>query len=279
MHLRPRLARGVPRQAARASEPGEEHDQRAILRKLVDMQYERNDMNLVRGKFRVRGDTIEVHPAYDETAVRIELFGDEIERIQVVDPLTGEQVKLLDELVVFPNTHYVVGDERMRVAIGRIEAELQERLAYFEQEGKLLEAQRLRMRTQYDLEMMQEVGFCSGIENYSAPIDGRGPGEPPHTLLDFFPKDFLVVLDESHVTVPQLHGQYEGDRSRKETLIDARLPAAVGRRQPAAAVRGVHGAGRPGRVPVGHARARTSARCRARSSSRSCGRPAWSTPR
>jgi excinuclease ABC subunit B len=208
--------------------PGEEHDQRSILRKLVDMHYERNDMNLVRGKFRVRGDTIEVHPAYDETAVRIELFGDEVERIQVVDPLTGEQVTVLDELIVFPATHYVAGEERMRVAIQRIEAELQQRLAQFEREGKLLEAQRLRMRTQYDLEMMQEVGFCNGIENYSGPIDGRAHGEPPHTLLDFFPKDFLVVLDESHVSVPQLHGQYEGDRSRKETLIDHgfRLPSA-----------------------------------------------------
>ncbi|HVN51597.1 MAG TPA: excinuclease ABC subunit UvrB, partial [Acidimicrobiales bacterium] len=211
---------------------GETHDQRSILRRLVDMQYERNDMNLVRGKFRVRGDTIEVHPAYDETAVRIELFGDEVEAVTVVDPLTGERVESRDELVVFPATHYVAGDERMRVAIGRIEAELQERLAAFEAEGKLLEAQRLRMRTQYDLEMMQEVGFCSGIENYSAPIDGRKPGEPPHTLLDFFPDDFLVVLDESHQSVPQLHGQYEGDRSRKETLIEHgfRLPSAADNR-------------------------------------------------
>ncbi len=211
---------------------GETHDQRSILRRLVDMQYERNDLNLVRGKFRVRGDTIEVHPAYDETAVRISLFGDEVETISVVDPLTGEKVADLDELVVFPATHYVAGDERMRVAIGRIEAELQDRLATFEREGKLLEAQRLRMRTQYDLEMMQEVGFCNGIENYSAPIDGRAPGEAPNTLLDFFPDDFLVVLDESHQSVPQLHGQYEGDRSRKETLIDHgfRLPSAADNR-------------------------------------------------
>jgi excinuclease ABC subunit B len=211
---------------------GEEQDQRSILRRLVDMQYERNDMNLVRGKFRVRGDTIEVHPAYDETAVRVELFGDEIEAITVVDPLTGEKVQTLDELVVFPATHYVTGAERMRKAIVRIEAELQERLAWFEKEQKLLEAQRLRMRTQYDLEMMQEVGYCNGIENYSAPIDGRGPGETPHTLLDFFPEDFLLVIDESHQTVPQLHGQYEGDRSRKEVLIDHgfRLPSAADNR-------------------------------------------------
>jgi excinuclease ABC subunit B len=211
---------------------GEEHDQRSILRKLVDMRYERNDMNLVRGKFRVRGDTIEVHAAYEETAYRIELFGDEVEQITVVDPLTGERLDALEELVMFPATHYVAGDQRMRLAITRIEAELQERLAWFEERGKLLEAQRLRMRTQYDLEMMQEVGFCNGIENYSAPIDGRSPGTPPNTLLDFFPKDFLVVVDESHVAVPQLHGQYEGDRSRKDTLIEHgfRLPSAADNR-------------------------------------------------
>ncbi len=211
---------------------GEEHDQRGILRRLVDMQYERNDMNLVRGKFRVRGDTVEIHPAYDEHAIRIELFGDEVEAITQVDPLTGQLVATLDELVVFPATHYVAGEERMRAAITRIEAELQERLAWFESEGKLLEAQRLRMRTQYDLEMMQELGFCNGIENYSAPIEGRGPGTPPNTLLDFFPDDFLVVLDESHVAVPQLHGQYEGDRSRKENLIEYgfRLPSAADNR-------------------------------------------------
>jgi excinuclease ABC subunit B len=212
---------------------GEEQDQRAILRKLVDMQYERNDQNLVRGKFRVRGDTIEVHPAYEEFAVRIELFGDEIERITTVDTLTGEQLGALDELVVFPATHYVAGDERMKRAIVNIESELQERLAWFEAQGKLLEAQRLRMRTQYDLEMLAEVGSCSGIENYSRHIDGRQPGQPPHTLLDFFPKDqWLLVIDESHVTVPQLHGQYEGDRSRKETLVDHgfRLPSAADNR-------------------------------------------------
>jgi excinuclease ABC subunit B len=211
---------------------GEEIDQRAVLRKLVDMRYDRNDMNLTRGKFRVRGDTIELHPAYDETAVRIELFGDEIERITVVDPVTGEHLRVLDDLAVYPATHYVAGEERMHKAIARIEAELAERLAYFEKEGKLLEAQRLRMRTQYDLEMMQEVGFCNGIENYSAPIDGRGPGEAPNTLLDFFPDDYLLVIDESHVAVPQLHGQYEGDRSRKEQLIEHgfRLPSAADNR-------------------------------------------------
>jgi len=211
---------------------GAEQDQRAILRRLVDMQYERNDANLVRGKFRVRGDTIEVHPAYDEHPVRIELFGDEIERITRMDLLTGEQLGDLDDLVIFPRTHYVAGDERMQVALKGIESELQARLAFFEGEAKLLEAQRLRMRTSYDLEMMAEVGVCSGIENYSRHIDGRSAGEPPHTLMDFFPDDFLLVIDESHVTVPQLHGQYEGDRSRKETLIEHgfRLPSAADNR-------------------------------------------------
>ncbi len=211
---------------------GAQYDQRAILRRLVDMQYERNDANLVRGKFRVRGDTIEVHPAYEEHAVRIELFGDEIERIATLDTLTGERLGEPDELVIFPATHYVAGDERMRIAITGIEAELQERLAWFEAEGKLLEAQRLRMRTSYDLEMLAEVGVCSGIENYSRHIDGRRPGEAPNTLINFFPKDFLLVIDESHQTVPQLHGQYEGDRSRKETLIEHgfRLPSAADNR-------------------------------------------------
>ncbi|MCP5029195.1 MAG: excinuclease ABC subunit UvrB, partial [Actinomycetia bacterium] len=211
---------------------GNEYDQREILRRLVDMQYERNDMNLTRGKFRVRGDTLEIHPAYEEFAVRVEFFGDDVEQITTVDPLTGERLSELSELVVFPASHYVASDERMQKAVVRIEKELQERLAQFEKEGKLLEAQRLRMRTEYDLEMIQEVGFCSGIENYSAPIDGRAPGETPNTLIDFFPDDFLMVLDESHVAVPQLHGQYEGDRSRKATLVDHgfRLPSAADNR-------------------------------------------------
>ncbi|MEO6988144.1 MAG: excinuclease ABC subunit UvrB [Aquihabitans sp.] len=211
---------------------GEEIDHRATLRKLVDMQYDRNDVNLTRGKFRVRGDTIEIHPPYDETAVRIELFGDEIERIAVFDPLTGEVVRTEQDYVFLPATHYVASDERMTKAITRIEHELQERLATFESEGKLLEAQRLRMRTQYDLEMMAEMGFCNGIENYSAPIDGRSPGEPPGTLLNFFPDDFVVVMDESHQSVPQLHGQYFGDRARKEQLIEHgfRLPSAADNR-------------------------------------------------
>jgi len=211
---------------------GDSLDQRLLLRRFVDMQYERNDVNLTRGKFRVRGDTIEIHPAYDETALRIELFGDEIESMVTFDPLTGEKIKVHDTFTILPATHYVASEERLQKAIVRIEAELQERLARFEAEGKLLEAQRLRMRTQYDLEMMAEVGFCNGIENYSAPIDGRSPGDAPATLLDYFPRDFLMVIDESHQTVPQLHGQYEGDHSRKEVLIEHgfRLPSAADNR-------------------------------------------------
>ncbi len=213
-------------------ELGQQIDQRQLLRRLVEMNYERNDTNLTRGHFRVRGDTIEVHPAYEEHVVRIELFGDEVERMVAIDPLTGEQLGFLEHLEIFPATHYVASDERMRRAIASIEQELADRLAWFESQGKALEAQRLRMRTEYDLEMLAEVGHCNGIENYSRHIDGRRPGEPPHTLLDFFPPDFLVVIDESHVTVPQLHGQYEGDRSRKETLVEHgfRLPSALDNR-------------------------------------------------
>ncbi len=212
--------------------PGETHDQRSILRRLVDMHYERNDANLVRGRFRVRGDTIELHPAYEETSVRIELFGDEVERMTRFDALTGELGDELEELAVFPATHYVAGDERMRRAIADIEIELGERLRELEGGGKLLEAQRLRMRTEHDLEMLAEVGQCNGIENYSRHLDGRASGQPPFTLLDYFPDDWLLVLDESHVTVPQLHGQYEGDRSRKEVLVEHgfRLPSAMDNR-------------------------------------------------
>ena len=207
---------------------GVDYDMRSILRRLVDLQFDRNDIALGRGKFRVRGDTIEVHPSYDETVLRIEMFGDTVDRITVVDPLTGETLDELPEVMVFPATHYVAGDERMRKAVIGIEAELQERLAWFEANGKLLEAQRLRMRTQYDLEMIQEVGYCNGIENYSMHIDGRTYGQPPFTLLDYFPSDFLLVIDESHVAVPQLHGQYMGDLSRKDQLVEHgfRLPSA-----------------------------------------------------
>ena len=211
---------------------GVDYDQRSILARLVDLQYDRNDMTLGRGNFRVRGDTIEVHPAYEETVTRLEMFGDTVERISVVDPVTGETLRDLSEVVVFPATHYVAGEERMRVAIENIELELAERLKVFEAQNKLLEAQRIRMRTMFDLEMMKEVGYCNGIENYSMHIDGRQPGEPPFTLLDYFPKDFLLVIDESHVAVPQLHGQFAGDRSRKQTLVEHgfRLPSAMDNR-------------------------------------------------
>ena len=211
---------------------GVDYDQRSILARLVELQYDRNDMTLGRGNFRVRGDTIEVHPAYEETITRLEMFGDTVERISVVDPVTGETLRDLSEIVIFPATHYVAGEERMRVAMLGIEQELAQQLKMFESENKLLEAQRIRMRTMFDLEMMKEVGYCNGIENYSMHIDGRQPGEPPFTLLDYFPKDYLLVIDESHVAVPQLHGQFAGDRSRKQTLVEHgfRLPSAMDNR-------------------------------------------------
>ena len=211
---------------------GVDYDQRSILKRLVDLQYDRNDLTLGRGNFRVRGDTIEVHPAYDETVTRFEMFGDTVERITIVDPVTGETLQDLNQTMVFPATHYVAGNERMQRAMLQIEAELQPRLKQFETEGKLLEAQRLRQRTQYDLEMMAEVGYCNGIENYSMHIDGRVHGQPPFTLLDYFPDDFLMVMDESHVSIPQLHGQYAGDQNRKATLIEHgfRLPSAADNR-------------------------------------------------
>src|SRR6202162_1362773 len=203
-----------------------------LLRLLVDVQYSRNDVAFTRGSFRVRGDTVEIIPSYEELAVRIEFFGDEIEALYSLPPLTGEVIRSVDTLRIFPATHYVAGPERMARAISTIEVELAERLAEFERQGKLLEAQRLRMRTNHEIEMMRQVGFCSGIENYSRHIDGRGPGSPPATLLDYFPEDFLLVIDESHVTVPQIGGMYEGDFSRKRNLVDYgfRLPSAVDNR-------------------------------------------------
>ncbi len=211
---------------------GEERDLRSILRTLIDMHYERNDTNLARGCFRVRGDTLEIKPAYEENVVRVEFFGDDVERVTILDPLTGERLETLDELVVFPASHYVTTEENLRRAVVGIEEELAERLSWFESQGKLLESQRLRMRTTHDLEMLTEVGYCNGVENYSAHIDGRSPGEAPFTLLDYFPDDFLTVIDESHVAVPQLRGQFRGDRSRKETLIEHgfRLPSAADNR-------------------------------------------------
>ncbi|GAB3165301.1 excinuclease ABC subunit UvrB [Microbispora hainanensis] len=211
---------------------GQQIERDQLLRRLVDMQYTRNDLSFTRGTFRVRGDTVEVIPVYQELAVRIEMFGDEIEKLATLHPLTGEVVGEDDELHIFPASHYVAGPERMERAIAGIEAELVERLADLERQGKLLEAQRLRMRTTYDIEMMRQVGTCAGIENYSRHIDGREAGTPPHTLLDFFPDDFLLVLDESHQTVPQIGAMYEGDASRKRTLVDHgfRLPSAMDNR-------------------------------------------------
>lgn len=204
----------------------------ALIRRFVNMQYERNDVDFSRGKFRVRGDTIEIIPVYEENAIRIELFGDEIEALYSLHPLTGNVIKKMDAVSVFPATHYAASPATMQRAIGTIQEELQERLQELEREGKLLEAQRLRMRTQFDLEMMEQIGFCSGIENYSRHIDGRAPGEAPNCLLDYFPDDFLVVIDESHVTVPQIGAMYEGDASRKRTLVEHgfRLPSALDNR-------------------------------------------------
>jgi excinuclease ABC subunit B len=204
----------------------------ALIRRFVGMQYERNDVDFSRGKFRVRGDTIEIIPMYEEHAIRIELFGDEIEALYSLHPLTGNVIQQMDAVSVFPATHYAASPATMQRAIGTIQEELRERLQELEREGKLLEAQRLRMRTQFDLEMMEQIGFCSGIENYSRHIDGRQPGEAPNCLLDYFPDDFLVVIDESHVTVPQIGAMYEGDASRKRTLVEHgfRLPSALDNR-------------------------------------------------
>ncbi len=211
---------------------GETMDRDTLLRSLVDIQYTRNDIAFQRGTFRVRGDTVEIFPVYEEHPIRIEMFGDEIERLLTLHPVTGEIITDDQQTHVFPATHYVAGPDRMRRAIAQIEEELGSRLAEFESQGKLLEAQRLRMRTTYDLELMQQMGFCSGIENYSRHIDGRDAGSPPNCLLDYFPEDFLMVIDESHVTVPQIGAMYEGDMSRKRTLVDHgfRLPSAMDNR-------------------------------------------------
>ena len=207
-------------------------DRDALLRRFVAMQYVRNDMAFTRGTFRVRGDTIEIIPVYEELAIRIEMFGDEIESLAVLHPLTGDVIDQVDHTYLFPASHYVAGEERMKKAIASIEDELDERLAWFRGQNKLLEEQRLRMRTTFDLEMLKEIGSCSGVENYSRHIDGRGPGTPPHTLLDYFPDDFLLIIDESHVTVPQIGAMFEGDMSRKRTLVDYgfRLPSAMDNR-------------------------------------------------
>jgi excinuclease ABC subunit B len=202
------------------------------VRRLVDIQYERNEVNLVRGKFRLKGDTLEVFPAYEETIYRIEYFGDEIDRILRMNPLTGEILEEMREVYIYPATHYVAEQERVLRAVGDIEVELHDRLGELERKGQLLEAQRLRMRTSYDMEMMREIGTCAGIENYSRHLDGREEGSPPYTLLDYFPDNYITIIDESHVTIPQIHGQYAGDRSRKTVLVDHgfRLPSAMDNR-------------------------------------------------
>jgi excinuclease ABC subunit B len=211
---------------------GDEIERNALLRKFVDVQYKRNDMAFERGTFRVRGDTVEIIPMYEELAVRIEMFGDEIEKIMTLNPLTGEIVRDEEEIYIFPATHYAAGPETMKRAMSDIEDELQIQLNLFKKQGKLLEEQRLRMRTTFDLEMMQQLGFCSGIENYSRHLDGRAPGSAPNCLLDYFPEDFLVVIDESHVTVPQIGAMFEGDSARKRTLVEHgfRLPSALDNR-------------------------------------------------
>ncbi|MHC8495496.1 MAG: excinuclease ABC subunit UvrB [Actinomycetes bacterium] len=211
---------------------GEEHDRDGLLRRLVDIQYTRNDVAFERGTFRVRGDTIEVFPVYELHPVRIEMFGDEIERLMTLHPVTGEVITDDKEMYIFPASHYVAGPERMERAIAGIEAELAERLGELDRQGKLLESQRLRMRTTYDVEMLQQMGMCSGVENYSLHIDGRERGSAPNCLIDYFPEDFLLVIDESHVSVPQIGGMYEGDMSRKRTLVDHgfRLPSAMDNR-------------------------------------------------
>lgn len=210
----------------------EELDRDRFLRLLVDIQYERNDVGFTRGTFRVKGDTVDIIPAYEERAVRIEFFGDDIDSLYYIHPVTGDVIEQVDEVRIFPATHYVAGPERMEKAVADIKEELAERLEDLENRGKLLEAQRLRMRTEYDLEMIEQVGFCSGIENYSRHVDGRPAGSAPATLLDYFPEDFLTIIDESHVTVPQIGGMYEGDMSRKRNLVEFgfRLPSAVDNR-------------------------------------------------
>ncbi len=211
---------------------GVEFPMEAALSRLVDLQYERNEVNLTRGRFRVRGDTLEVYPAYEETVARVEFFGDEVERILMMNPVTGEVIEEHKELFIFPASHFVTPQDRMQRAIGTIEEELAEQLALLEKQNKLLEAQRLRMRTSYDLEMLREVGFCSGIENYSRHLDGRAAGSSPYTLLDYFPDDYVTVIDESHVTIPQIRGQWAGDHSRKTVLVEHgfRLPSAMDNR-------------------------------------------------
>src|SRR5262249_26221307 len=211
---------------------GETVDRENLLLRFVDIQYQRNDIAFERGHFRVRGDTIEIWPAYEEVALRLELFGDEVERLSAIHPVSGEVLRELEELYVYPAKHFVTSEARIKTAVEGIRGELAERLEVLKKEGKLLEAQRLSARTRYDLDMLTEAGYCAGIENYARWFSGRAPGEPPYTLIDFFPDDFLLIVDESHVTLPQVRGMYFGDRSRKETLVEHgfRLPSALDNR-------------------------------------------------
>src|SRR5438874_1372718 len=211
---------------------GDTVERNNLLLRLVDVQYERNDVAFTRGKFRVRGDVIEVWPAYEEFGLRAELFGDEVDSLAIINPTSGETLRVLDELYVYPAKHFVTPEERIKTAVEGIRGELEERLAWLRQQGKLLEAQRLSARTRFDMEMLLEVGHCPGVENYARWFSGRKPGEPPYTLLDFFPDDFLMIVDESHVTLPQIRGMFAGDHSRKMTLVEHgfRLPSALDNR-------------------------------------------------
>ena len=258
---------------------GEWIDRDELFRKLVGMQYTRNETALTRGTFRAKGEMLEIFPAYAESAYRVNLFGDEIESIHHFDPLTGEIFDEIDHVAVWPASHYATEEETLERAVIEIKAELDERLAWFDERGKELEAHRLMQRTQYDIEMLKELGFTSGIENYSRILDDRPPGSPPHTLIDYFPDDFVVFVDESHQTIPQIGGMYEGDRSRKQTLVDFgfRLPSALDNRP--LQVRRVPAPGRPAGDGLGDARASSSAGPRRGSSSRSSARPGSSTPR
>jgi len=211
---------------------GGNYDRQKLLRQLVDMQYERNDIDFTRGKFRIRGDTLEIQPSYEEIALRIEFFGDDIDRIVEIDRLTGELLAELDSVDIYPAKHFVTSHDKLMLAIENIQKELAERLSELKQQGKVLEAARLEARTNYDIEMLREAGYCTGVENYSRHLSGRAPGSPPWTLLDYFPDDFLLFIDESHMTLPQIRGMYHGDRSRKETLVEYgfRLPSALDNR-------------------------------------------------
>ncbi|PHK27586.1 excinuclease ABC subunit B, partial [Nostoc linckia z15] len=226
---------GMPAEYLKAAIPlqiGMEVNQRQVLRDLTNVQYSRNDLEMGRGKFRVRGDVLEIGPAYEDRIIRVEFFGDEIDAIRYIDPVTGEILKSLEAVNVYPARHFVTPEERLEIACQDIAAELKEQKAYLEAAGKLLEAQRIDQRTRYDLEMLQQVGYCNGVENYSRHLAGRKPGEPPECLIDYFPKDWLLVIDESHVTVPQIRGMYNGDQARKKVLIEHgfRLPSAADNR-------------------------------------------------